>query len=661
MKFAVFVTAVCLAVPSMSSAQAARNRAPQLAPASPAKVAQAYEQFLIGHHLEENDDVAGAIAAYKKAIDLDPLAADIPAELAGLYLRHDKIEDAAAAADQALKVAPANPEAHRVLGLIAAAKSDNRARQPQAGADADVTSAIQHLEKAVANPIGEADPNARGTLARLYLRIAAYDKAIPLLIDLVRQQPAWMDGPRLLAQAYAGAGRPADAIQLLDEQAGDDPSLLPTLADFYERQERWQDAANAYARALAVAPRNVELKTRYAQALLNAGGRDNIGKARDALNDIVSTRNDARALYLLSQADRRFGDLPGAEEAARRVIAVQDQSPWGYFALAEALGDERQYAKIVDALTPAIAKFHGLSGDHAVELRMLLPHLGYAHQELGQYDAALTAFDEAHRLSPKDTLITSYLIDANISAKKYGAAVQLAEQARADNPKDLTLARLHAQALRLDGKPDQGVALLEDAVKNHPDDPAAYVALAQIYQDASRGPQAVKLLQDAEAKFPTSTSIPFELGAVFDKQKNFPEAENAFRKVLAREPDNAGALNYLGYMLAERGERLDESVGYLMKALEKEPDNGSFLDSLGWAYFKAGKLDLAEANLRRAAEQLKANSVIQEHYGQLLFKEGRFDDAIAAWNRALTGDGASIDRAEIDKKIRDARQKLNKR
>src|SRR5438876_4807596 len=303
MKFAVFVTAVCLAVPSMSSAQAARNRAPQLAPASPAKVAQAYEQFLIGHHLEENDDVAGAIAAYEKAIELDPLAADIPAELAGLYLRHDKIEDAAAAADQALKVAPANPEAHRVLGLIAAAKSDNRARQPQAGAgaDADVTSAIQHLEKAVANPIGEADPNARGTLARLYLRIAAYDKAIPLLIDLVRQQPAWMDGPRLLAQAYAGAGRPADAIQLLDEQADDDPSLLPTLADFYERQERWQDAANAYARALAVAPRNVELKTRYAQALLNAGGRDNIGKARDALNDIVSTRNDARTLYLLSQ------------------------------------------------------------------------------------------------------------------------------------------------------------------------------------------------------------------------------------------------------------------------------------------------------------------------------------------------------------------------
>jgi tetratricopeptide (TPR) repeat protein len=660
MKPAVLAIVVCLAVPSISAAQGTRPRSTQPGATTPAKVAQAYEQFLIGHHLEENDDVTGAIAAYKKAMELDPLAADIPAELAGLYLRHDRADEAVAAAEQALKVAPANQEAHRVLGLISAAKVDNRPR-PQGAADTDSTNAIQHLEKAIADPLGEADPNARGTLARLYLRIAEYNKAIPLLVDLVRQQPAWLDGPRLLAQAYAGAGRTSEAIDLLDEQASDDPSLLPTLADFYERQERWNDAANAYARALNVAPRNVELKTRYAQALLNAGGRDNVGKARDALNDIVSTRNDARALYLLSQADRRFGDLPGAEAAARRVIAVQDQSPWGYFALAEALGDSRQYKQIVDALTPAIAKFHGLSGDHTLELRMLLPHLGYAHQELGQYDQALAIFDEAHKLSPKDALVTSYLIDANISAKKYGAALQLTRQARTDNPTDLTLARLEAQALRLDGKPDAGVAVLEEALKIHADEPVAYVLLAQLYQDASRGPQAVKLLQDAQTKFPASTSIAFELGAVFEKQKNFVDAETAFRQVLAREPENAGALNYLGYMLAERGERLDESVGYLKKALEKEPDNGSFLDSLGWAYFKAGKFDLAEENLRRAAEQLKVNSVIQEHYGQLLFKVGRFEEAIAAWNRALDGDGASIDRADIDKKIRDARQKLNKR
>jgi tetratricopeptide (TPR) repeat protein len=114
-------------------------------------------------------------------------------------------------------------------------------------------------------------------------------------------------------------------------------------------------------------------------------------------------------------------------------------------------------------------------------------------------------------------------------------------------------------------------------------------------------------------------------------------------------------------MLAERGERLQESVGLLQKALQIDPDNGSYLDSLGWAYFKADRLDLAETNLRRAADQLKTNSVIQDHYADVLFKLGRYDEAIAAWSRALAGDGDSINRTDIDKKIRNAKQKLGKK
>ena len=203
-----------------------------------------------------------------------------------------------------------------MLGLIAAAQAPTAgACQPRRAGDENVAQArSQHLEKAIANPIGEADPNARGTLARLYLRTTALRQGDPACssISCGSSRAGWK-APRLLAQAYAGAGRIAEAIELLDEQAPEDPSLLPTLADFYERQQRWEDAADAYARALNVAPRNTELKTRYAQALLNAGGRDNLTKARDALNELVSTRNDARALYMLSQANRRLGDL-----AARR-------------------------------------------------------------------------------------------------------------------------------------------------------------------------------------------------------------------------------------------------------------------------------------------------------------------------------------------------------
>jgi Flp pilus assembly protein TadD len=292
---------------------------------------------------------------------------------------------------------------------------------------------------------------------------------------------------------------------------------------------------------------------------------------------------------------------------------------------------------------------------------LLLPHLGFAYQELGQFDKAIASFEEARRLAPKDPTLTGYLIEANMAAKKYSAAADLARTARADHPDDLRLARLEAQALRHSGKGDQGIAVLEDSLKKHADDPIAHIALAQIYADLDRGPQAVKVLQDAQAKFPADSSIIFELGAVYDKQKKFPEAEAAFKQLLAREPQNSAALNYLGYMLAERGERLEESVDLVKQALQIEPDNGSYLDSLGWAYFKADKLDLAETNLRRAADQLKANSVIQDHYAEVLFKLQRYDDAIAAWTRALNGDGDSINRTDIDKKIRAAKQKLPKK
>jgi tetratricopeptide (TPR) repeat protein len=662
----VFLASVAVAAAG-PQARRTQTSASQPASTSTDKTAEAYAQFLIGHRLAENEDTAGAIAAYKRAMELDPAAADIPAELAGLYLQENKVQEAMATAEQALKVEATNREANRVLGIVYAAMSEQgRDRQSRSNSSDQseqyAAKAIEHLERAIDKPVGEPDPNVRATLSRLYVRTRSYDKAIKLLTDLVNQEPGWQDGPMLLAEAYAGAGRTADAITFLEERGADDPRLLPALAEFYERERRWTEAASTYASILQRAPRSIDLKTRYAQTLLNAGGRENAMKARDALADVVTARpTEALPLYLLSQAQRRSGDAQAAESTARRLIAQSKNSVRGYYALAEALEERHQYQAIVNELAPIVAQNRGKADDGSMEVGALLPHLGFAYQELGEYDKAIAAFSDARKLLPKDPAIAGYLVEANIAAKKYAAALEAAKSALVDNPNDLRLTRLHAQTLRLTGKGDQGITQLEAAAQAHADDPFSYVVLAQGYVDADRAAQAIKVLQDAQLKFPDDNAIAFELGAAFDKQKKFADAEAAFRQVLDREPDNAAALNYLGYMLAERGERLDESVGYLKKALQMEPDNGSYLDSLGWAYFKSDKLDLAEDNLRRAADQLKTNSVIQDHYGDVLFKLGRFGEAIAAWTRALSGDGDSVDRGDIDRKIRSAKQKLPKK
>ncbi len=131
--------------------------------------------------------------------------------------------------------------------------------------------------------------------------------------------------------------------------------------------------------------------------------------------------------------------------------------------------------------------------------------------------------------------------------------------------------------------------------------------------------------------------------------------------MLAKDPLDAPTLNYLGYMLADRGERLDESIALIKRALQVEPYSGAYLDSLGWAYFKQNRLDLAEPNLRKAAEQRVRDSAVQDHLGDLLFKLGRYGEAASAWQRALSGDGEQIDRSQIEKKIRSAKGKAERR
>ena len=123
---------------------------------------------------------------------------------------------------------------------------------------------------------------------------------------------------------------------------------------------RWTEAAETYARAIERAPRNTELRSRYASALVNAGGRDNLGKAREVLADIAAARpTDARVLYLLSQTERRLGDSKAAEATARRVIAQNAKSPWGFYALAEALEARQEYQRVIDELAPVTAEFRG--------------------------------------------------------------------------------------------------------------------------------------------------------------------------------------------------------------------------------------------------------------------------------------------------------------
>ena len=127
----------------------------------------------------------------------------------------------------------------------------------------------------------------------------------------------------------------------------------------------------------------------------------------------------------------------------------------------------------------------------------------------------------------------------------------------------------------------------------------------------------------------------FLLGSIYERQKKYDLAEEQFKKVLAADPLNASAANYLGYMLADRGVRLEESLKYIQKALELEPNNGAYLDSLGWAYYKMDRCDLAEPHLEKAARLMSNDPTIHEHLGHVYLRMGKEGLAEQEWERAL--------------------------
>ena len=155
-------------------------------------------------------------------------------------------------------------------------------------------------------------------------------------------------------------------------------------------------------------------------------------------------------------------------------------------------------------------------------------------------------------------------------------------------------------------------------------------------------------------------SLVYEYAGLLERAGRLPDAERALRGVLAKDPQDANALNSLGYMLADHGQRLDEAIDLVQRALKIEPANPSFLDSLGWAYFRQGRFDLADEPLSQAADRLPASSTVNEHLGDLRLKQERYADAAAAFERSLAGDGESIDRVKVEKKARDARLRVKR-
>jgi tetratricopeptide (TPR) repeat protein len=220
------------------------------------------------------------------------------------------------------------------------------------------------------------------------------------------------------------------------------------------------------------------------------------------------------------------------------------------------------------------------------------------------------------------------------------------------------------------GKIDEAVAEIKANAKGEPDR-EAQIQIAEIYEKGKRWADMAKSLDAAEKLSTTDDqreTIFFMRGAMLERNKRFDDAEAAFRKVIDLNAKNAGALNYLGYMLADRNVRLDEAHDLVQKALDLDPQNGAYLDSMAWVLYRQGKADQAEPLLVQALDHLGTDATVHDHLGDVYYKLGKTKEAVAQWQasvKAFQAAGPNDDNdpdelAKVTKKLETARVKLAK-
>ncbi len=184
--------------------------------------------------------------------------------------------------------------------------------------------------------------------------------------------------------------------------------------------------------------------------------------------------------------------------------------------------------------------------------------------------------------------------------------------------------------------------------------PTIFAHVANVYDKGQRWSDMGKALDAAEKLSDSDDDkegVWFMRGAMYERMKKLDLAEVEFRKVLKANPENAGAMNYIGYMLADANMRLEESLGLITKALDIEPGNGAYLDSLGWVQFRLGRLDDAEKNLRLALEKTPRDPTVHDHMANVLMKASKVREAVSQWETSLkeweTSSPADIEPDEI--------------
>lgn len=653
--FGLLLTALCL-----SSGLAAAEMSSELR-------GEAYYRFSLGHlyhHFAQQfmrpEYVERAVEEYNAALEADPRSVVIRVEMIKLLAGASRLREAVAIADQIFAEDPDNAEVRRLMGSIHRSVATEQRR----GVDQEhLETALMHFEKLVEIEPDKAENHVDlGTLHRLAERPEDAERSFRRALEL---DPAQADAQLNLSYLLLEAQKYETAISALEEvleNGTGDRRHIQALAGAYEQVGRFSDAARMLERLVSQGSNNLRDLQRLA---------DNLARSRQfpralELYRALAKTDSNNVLYYLQisriQLEREaYGEAWDALAAAREIdsdsidVRVQEIN---------LLQAERRFAEAASktgSLLESTRKAEYSPGERWRRIG-LLERLGMQRRELEQYEEAVDAFESIWALQPE--LKPRYIvqvIETWLTARQYTKAEREARRAVGESKGDPMLVSVLANVLAQRGKTKDAVKAVEKLIEQDPDNIDALLTLAGVYQKGRMYPKAEEALERASEVAESKAErvgVLFAFGALHERAKEYDKAEARFRELIEIDPENASALNYLGYMFADRSIHLDEAHDLIQRALDQEPNNGAYLDSLGWVYYRQDKLELAAKFLERSLKQYDSDPVVLSHLGDVYFKQGRVDDAKRHWQRGLEAWSRSTPAERDEDEIASLRRKL---
>jgi len=411
----------------------------------------------------------------------------------------------------------------------------------------------------------------RERLGQIYVDTDQPAKAL----EVLKKIPAKDRSPEALfqtARAQARLGRRAESIKALKQIVQDDPDRLEAWVELAYQQELEKD----YAAAVDT----------YAQIL-------DLGRDNEDIRQRIEN-----------------GGGEGREDIRLRVVSLWLKLNNPDKALEAALGSTGNKNFIL------AASLLFLNENYSAQASTLLDVLASKPPVPGEYFFYKAVIAQDGEGNPQKAL--QYLDLVPQSDQHYSQALQF-----------------RIQLLYTMGREHEALEFMDQGEKLFPGQTRFPLLRAGYLMEKKRLPEARDVLQKALKVNPADEDLLYQYGALMDRTGDRKGALEIMRRIVARNPANADALNYIGYTLVEENRDLEHALSLIKKADKLKPGNGYIVDSLAWAYFHMGKNEEAWREIQRALELSGDDPTMWEHYGDIAAKLGLRTKAKKAYTNAL--------------------------